>query len=119
MHKKNLIPLLTTLLFLGGCAIIPLEERRQSTLHLFAAQCPSDNYYRAAENSHTKQEWKMQYEYICKDDIELVKKHPSLDGKIYHRADFKKYDVNWEKDMNKKPEGPFNPEEHIYTIIMP
>jgi hypothetical protein len=90
MQKKvsSCLLLAAAVVGLSACAgeLGDPEFRKQATFHIIAGvkKCSNDQYLRVAENPDTKQGWKMQYEYMCKEiaDKEGMK---SIDGEIYSK----------------------------------
>jgi hypothetical protein len=68
---------------LTGCATIPLEQRQQMTMNIIeGGSCASGQYILAIDKADSKQGWKSQREFLCKEGA-LAKENPSLDGKTY------------------------------------
>ncbi len=83
--------LLLASLTLTACAgsIYDAEHRKNATFNLFeGGKCPSGEYIIGVDKKDSKQGWKSQREFFCKDG-HLAKQYPSLDGKTYTKAAMK------------------------------
>lgn len=87
MKKLLLLASLTLTACVGS--IYDAEHWKNATFKLFeGGGCASGEYVLGVDKKDSKQGWKSQREFFCKEG-QLAKQYPSLDGKTYTKAEMK------------------------------
>lgn len=85
--KKYFVLSVLLLSACAGTAFDP-EHRKNATYNVFEGGCSVDEYILAVDNKNSKDGWKSQREFLCKNG-DLAEKNQSLDGKVYSKAEMK------------------------------